>query len=144
MQMLRRMVRDYFQQQFIFHRRFHLLQFLLAFNALLQFSVLLLSHLLEFLRREEKEGDVLLLKRTSSTLICCSSRSICVDFSCSMVKRFDRRLISDGCVRICLTGSNFSTEDIDLPREKSRERQTLFLRINEEDMRLGWTIFRID
>ena len=43
------------------------------------------------------------------TFICWSSKVIGAAFNCSMVIRLDRRLMSNGCVRICLTGSNFST-----------------------------------
>jgi hypothetical protein len=80
------------------------------------------------------------------TFMSCSLRLSFVDFNCSIVRRFDRRLMSDGCVRICLTGSNLSTKFIDsimITHEHVRKR-TLLLWINKEYVRFRCTIFRID
>ena len=83
----------------------------------------------------------------SLTFNCPSSTLTFIDFSCSIVSRFDRRLINDGCVRICLAGSNFSTEiqtrSVLVPRMKHTE-QTLLLWIDEEDMWRRRTVVGID
>ena len=88
-----------------------------------------------------------------NTLICSSSRLILAFFNCSIVNRLDRRLMRAGWVRICFTGSNFSTE------KHLKWRREIFLKeifdlvsvnrqrkygISLDDIRNQWDVMMIE